>query len=210
MILKSDKLAERLTQGANLANPDPLVITPSVDPAELAASGAGSIDLRLGTWFMTLRQARMGCLEIDQPGGQTKLTKSHFVPFGDEYYLHPRNFVLAVTLEWIRLPRDLAAYVIGKSTWGRRGLIIATATGVHPGFKGCLTLELSNVGEIPIAVKPGISICQLFIHRLEVSDIDAVDRSNFVGLRRPVFRKIELDEYARKLSNAYSGPTAGT
>jgi dCTP deaminase len=45
-----------------------------------------------------------------------------------------------VTLEWIRLPKNLAAYVTGKSSWGRRGLIPATATGVHPGFKGCLTL----------------------------------------------------------------------
>jgi dCTP deaminase len=98
MILKSDRLAQRLTDGANPAEADPLVITPlSSALDELAQSGAGSVDLRLGTWFMTLRQARMGYLEIDKAGGQSKLTKSHFVPFGDEYYLHPGNFVLAVS-----------------------------------------------------------------------------------------------------------------
>ncbi len=140
MILKSDRLATLLTEGKDENNPDPLVITPSPrNMQELADSGAGSIDLRLGTWFVTLRQARMPCLDIDKPGGHSKLTKMHFVPFGEEYYLHPRNFVLAITLEWMRLPRNLAAYVTGKSSWGRRGLVIATATGVHPGYKGCLS-----------------------------------------------------------------------
>lgn len=201
MILKSDKLAERLNQGADPTTADPLVITPSVNLTELAQTGAGSIDLRLGTWFMTLRQARMNCLEIDKPGGQAKLTKTHFVPFGGEYYLHPRSFVLAVTLEWMRLPRDLAAYVIGKSSWGRRGLIIATATGVHPGFKGCLTLELGNVGELPIAIKPGMQICQLFFHTVSTDD-NAVDQSLFIGLRRPFLGKAELDPIAKKLAEA--------
>jgi dCTP deaminase len=77
-------------------------------------------------------------------------------------------------------------------------LIIATAAGVHPGFTGCLTLELSNVGEIPIAVKPGISICQLFLHL--TSQTDLADKSTFVGRRRPTLGKIELDDVYKKLS----------
>ena len=159
MILKSDRIAKLLQDGAKPETEDPLVITPTPpDLTKLAERGSGSIDIRLGTWFMTLRQARMTHLAIDAPGSQVQLTKTHYVPFGSEYYLHPRSFVLSVTLEWIRLPKNLAAYVIGKSSWGRRGLIIATATGVHPGFKGCLTLELSNVGELPIAIKPGMEI----------------------------------------------------
>src|SRR5262245_36715464 len=140
MILKADRLADLLQEGADPKNPDPFVITPGPREFEkFKASGSGAIDLRLGTWFMSLRQARMSHLAIDEPGAGVKLTKTQHIPFGDQYFLHPGNFVLGVTLEWIRVPNYLAAYVIGKSSWGRRGLIIATATGVHPGFKGCLT-----------------------------------------------------------------------
>ncbi len=123
-------------------------------------------------------------------------------PFGKEFILQPRGFVLGVTLEWVRLPSNLAGYVIGRSSWGRRGLIIATAAGVHPGFTGCLTLELSNVGEIPIAIKPGIPICQLFLHTTEQTDL--VDKSVFVGLRRPTLGKIDLDDVAKKLAKGQS------
>lgn len=111
--------------------------------------------MRLGTWFASLKQTRNPYIKIDQQERDARITKTHFVPFGQEFVLHPMTFVLAASLEWIRLPANLAAYVVGKSSWGRCGLIIATATGVHPGFYGCLTLELSNVGEIPVAVKPG-------------------------------------------------------
>src|SRR5438874_11512485 len=117
MILKSDLIAKLLEKGADPAATDPLVITPTPpDLAELAKSGAASIDIRLGTWFMNLRQARMPHLAIDAPDAQPQLTKTHYVPFGSEYFLHPGHFVLSVTLEWIRLPKDLAAYVIGKSS----------------------------------------------------------------------------------------------
>jgi hypothetical protein len=116
---------------------------------------------------------------------------------------------VSVTLEWIRLPKNLAAYVIGKSSWGRRGLIIATATGVHPGFKGCLTLELSNVGELPIAIKPGMNICQLFLHKVETEN-DELDKSLFIGLRRPTIGKLQLDPIARKLADAYSSKASTT
>ena len=106
---------------------------------------------------------------------------------------------MGVTLEWIRLPNNLAGYVTARSSWGRRGLIIATATGVHPGFTGCLTLELSNVGEIPIAILPGMTVCQLFLHRVDTQS-DTVDHSRLIGKRRPSLGKIELDEVARKLA----------
>lgn len=206
MILKSDRIAELLRAGQGDST-DPFVITPTPDLNKLGESGSAAIDLRLGTWFAHLRQARTPYLALDAKSPNAQLTKTSYVPFGRDYILHPQNFVLAVTLEWIRMPSNLAAYVVGKSSWGRCGLIIATATGVHPGFKGCLTLELSNVGEIPIAVKPGISICQLFLHRVDATDANTVDRSGFVGLRRPLFRRIKLEDYARKLSHGSTGPS---
>ena len=151
MILSATDIAERLRS----PEPgDPLVITPRPDLTQVEQSGSASIDLRLGTWFETPRQhahALLDVFESDEDQNE-RLTKTSYVPFGRKFILHPRSFVLAVTLEWLRLPGGLAGYVVGKSSWGRRGLIIATATGVHPRFTGCLTLELANVGAIPIAV----------------------------------------------------------
>lgn len=202
MILKSDQIARQLSAPPDPQ--DPLIITPRPDLTELRESGSASIDIRLGCWFLTCRASRVGLLDVyknrDNVPNEAKLTKSYYVRFGEGFILHPRAFVLGVTLEWIRLPANFAAYVVGRSSWGRHGLIIATATGVHPGFTGCLTLELSNVGEIPINIKPGTTICQLFIHQVETGAPGLVDSSSFIGKRKPVLEAIELDERARRLA----------
>src|SRR5262249_35032475 len=155
----------------------------------IRSTGAASIDLRLGTWFSVPRPNRTGILRIfDESEKSTTAevarTKNHYVPFGGQFVLHPRNFVLGVTLEWIRLPSTLGGYIVGRSSWGRRGLVIATASGVHPGFSGCLTLELTNLGEIPIEIRPGMPVSQLFLH--QTTSGGASDQSKFVGLRRPI------------------------
>lgn len=230
MILKANLIASRMTSSEPDDVQDPLVITPFPNIEELKKSGAASVDLRLGTWFGTLRQSRVPVLEVDdelthaaQKAGITKdqlkvfqdflptsevpseanLIKPHYVSFGSRFILHPQSFVLGVTLEWIRLPSNLAGYVVGRSSWGRRGLIIATAAGVHPGFTGCLTLELTNVGEIPIAIKPGMTICQLFLHTVD-SRTHEIDKSPFACSRRPTLGKINLDNVAEKLARARS------
>lgn len=207
MILKGGDIAKLLKKGEKPGANDPLVITPHANVEEIAKSGSASIDLRLGTWFVTLERSRMKAWVIEEKKGKSEPQQQiaraeHYVRFGDEYLLHPRSFVLGITLEWIRLPSNLTAYVIGKSSLGRRGLIIATATGVHPGFKGCLTLELSNVGEIPVAIKPGMEICQIFIHETSKEDSENIDRSQFVGSRKPRLGEVTLDEFAQKLSQA--------
>lgn len=202
MILKAEDVADRLEKGLDLEDKDPLVISPHSDIKTIRESGSASIDLRLGTWFVKLRQARIGFLEVGQDLSEAELSETHYVPFGEKYLLHPQSFVLGITLEWLRLPKDLCAYVIGKSSWGRRGLIIATATGVHPGFPGCLTLELTNVGEIPIKLRPGIEICQIFFHEVCKPVSKHIDQSQFIGSRRPKLGKIKLDIIADKLATA--------
>jgi dCTP deaminase len=202
MILKADQILREIDVPPNPA--DPLVITPLPLPERIRDSGAGSIDLRLGCWLLACRQSRVGVIDVytsnDTAPSEARLTKPYYVPFGQGFVLHPRAFVLGVTLEWIRLPADRAGYVVGRSSWGRHGLIIATATGVHPGFTGCLTLELTNVGEVPITVKPGTTICQLFLHEARAGQPDRVDRSLFVGRRKPTLGSLQLDEVATKLS----------
>lgn len=207
MIIKSDEIVKRLRNNDN--STDPLIITPQPILSTLESKGTGSVDLRLGTWIVSLRQSRISVLgvsnnEQDLPG-ENRLVRQYYVPFGKSFILHPKYFVLGVTLEWIRLPVDIAGYVIGKSSWGRRGLIIATAVGVHPGFAGCLTLELSNVGEIPIELHPGMEICQLFLHTT-ISSTEIASKSLFVGQRKPRLGKVEIDPIAEKLIAAYEPP----
>jgi len=201
MNLTADEILSYLKKGQKPDAKDPLVITPYPDLDKLKDSGLASIDLRLGTWFVTLRTARMPHMKIEDSTVQSQLSKTRYVPFGGAYYLHPRTFVLGITLQWIRLPKNLTAFVIGKSSWGRRGLIIATAIGVHPGFMGCLTLELTNVGEIPIEIKPGVEICQIFLQEVHETGASCVG-SQFVGSRKPRFGDVGLDDIAKKLGEA--------
>lgn len=202
MALGTSHVAEMLEEGHSQEAKDPLIIVPQPDLNKLRDHPQASIDLRLGTWFSQSRQSRTGVLTVGANDFIEPVTT--FVPFGKSFYLHPRAFVLAITLEWICLPGDVSAYVVGKSSWGRAGLIIATAIGVHPGYKGCLTLELSNLGDMPIEMRPGMAICQLFLHRVEVTGTSKADASVLGASRRPRFLPIPYDDVAKRLSESSS------
>ena len=89
------------------------------------------------------------------------LNKKYKLNYKEKFYLHPNELVLANTFETVKLPSDLQGYVTSRSKWGRLGLLIATATLIHPGFTGSITLELVNHGQAPIALYPGFSIAQI-------------------------------------------------
>jgi dCTP deaminase len=193
MILKSDEIARLLELEKVTKTGKGLAIVPSPELSILRKEKSASVDLMLGTWFLSLIPAHMGSLSLSELSAELKLTESHYVPLGGSYFLHPGNFVLGMTIEWIRMPSNLAGFVVGKSSWGRRGLIIATATGVHPYFAGTLTLELSNLGEIPIELTPGTSICQLCLHKtIGITDEYPERMSSFFGSRRPRLGKIDI------------------
>jgi len=215
MILKAEMVARILKRDRKSGTDDPLLITPLTSDIEGEAGGAASIDLRLGTWFLTFREARMPSFNVNESEDSTskdsrqlQFTQIRYVPYAGQYFLHPKSFALGITLEWLRIPRYLAGYVIGKSSWGRRGLVIATAAGVHPGFSGCLTLELYNVGLVPIEIRPGMPICQLFLHTAKgVPCSHKVDTTQFQAQRKPMPSKIAPDEFVKALQRAY-GPEA--
>jgi dCTP deaminase len=142
-----------------------LIVTPLLNPRQV---GRGAIDLRLSTEFLLLRRTRHAGLRVGLITQQEieEAQERVVVPFDGELWLHPRHFVLAATLEFIGLPDDMSAYVVGRSSWGRLGLVVATAVYVQPGFHGCLTLELVNDGDSPIRLTPGTRIAQLVVHRL--------------------------------------------
>lgn len=142
-----------------------LMVMPLIDREQI---GPASIDVRLGTEFRILRRT-------DEPGldpgarnqSDVERSQDHVdVGIGNSLWLHPGQFVLGSTLEYLRFPAHLSGYVVGRSSWGRVGLIVATAIMVQPGFGGRLTLELVNEGEGPIALYPGCRIAQLTVHSL--------------------------------------------
>jgi dCTP deaminase len=126
-----------------------IVITPLLDQDQIQDS---SIDVRLGNEFIVIRKTRLTSLDLrrdretfsQQLHGYQVRTR---IEYGKEFVLHPGQLVLGATLEYIRLPSNVAAYVIGKSSWGRMGLIIATATAIAPGYCGTPTLEIVLVSQ---------------------------------------------------------------
>ncbi|WP_045318837.1 MULTISPECIES: dCTP deaminase [Brevundimonas] len=204
-MLSADQIADALNLEAT--HPDRLTVVPKPDDAALRDRAATSIDLRLGRWFRAFKQTRaqaypLAVVHADATDDPTEVsrTKQHFVPFGKKFVLHPGRFVLGATLEWLQLPGSLSGYVTGKSSLGRHGLVIETAAGIHPHFSGCLTLELANVGEVPLAIYPGMTVCQVFLHRTESGK--TADLGMFSGRRKPVLSPPKPDEIFSRLSDA--------
>jgi len=170
-------------------------IIPEPNLSGMEDRSATSIDLRLGRWFKAFRQTHSSSFSLipkitDQSLENRPASKDYFIPFGGSFVIHPGRFVLGVTLEWLNLPPTLSGYVTGKSSLGRHGLVIETAAGIHPGFSGCLTLELANVGEVPLEISPGMEICQVFFHRVEDGGSKPGHAS---GFRKPVFSERKFD-----------------
>src|SRR5690606_36547549 len=162
MILNEAQILERLV------DPDPerrIIITPLLKPEE--QFGPTSVDLRLGTDFQVLRRTNLTHLDLmKEPEALSRDVQKHMqhvkVKPTEPFILHPGEFALASTLEYVKVPLDLAARLEGRSTWGRLGLQIhATAGFVDPGFRGALTFELSNVSNIPLPLYPGVRISQI-------------------------------------------------
>lgn len=149
---------------------DPLVITPLLDASQV---GAASVDVRLGHEFIVLGRSLVSHMDpTDTPSWGRVLHRSQEkvrISLFKKFVIHPGQLVLGATLEYICVPQTLAASVEGRSSWGRVGLIIATASTIAPGFKGCITLELINSGDVPLILYPGVRIAQLVFHGTEGS-----------------------------------------
>jgi len=197
MVLKRSLLQKAL-RGSEEFEGDRLFIIPMLSHIQRADMGNASLDLRLGRWFLTLQQSSRTILDFIEPSDMSDnyLAKRDFIRFDDNYVLHPNRFVLGSTLEWVRMPTICAGSIVGKSSLGRHGLIIETAPVVHPGFSGCLTLELANVGEVPIALRPGMEIAQLQVSRAEGSGLGA---GRFKGYRRPTLGSVRKDASQARL-----------
>jgi len=154
-------LAERELSTRLLATENALVVTPLLQLPKGAA-----IDLRLGNRFIVFRRTMIEAFDPLASGSDPRAIQLDIeLAWTERFVLHPNELVLGATLEYLVLPEDLSAQVITRSSYGRLGLLSATAVQVHPHFHGCLTLELVNLGTIPISLTPGERIAQLVVSR---------------------------------------------
>ncbi len=131
-----------------------------IEPLDQECIQPSSVDLHLYDEFLVFRNSRRPFIDVREP--QNDLTDLIRVESGDAFILHPGEFVLGSTSEIVGIPVDLVGRLDGKSSLGRCGLMIHSTAGyVDPGFYGRLTLELSNVANLPIALYPGMRIAQI-------------------------------------------------
>jgi dCTP deaminase len=154
VILSDRTIREEIASGRIVIEPfDPDCVQPS------------SVDLHVDRGFRVFHNARYAFIDVRKP--MEDLTELVNVPEGEPFILHPGEFVLGATLERVGLPDDLVARLEGKSSLGRLGLLIHSTAGyVDPGWDGFLTLELSNVANLPITIYPGMKIGQISFFRL--------------------------------------------
>ena len=154
MVLSDGTIQEELDKGRIRIDPlDPSCIQPA------------SVDLHLDNKVLLFRNSQQPYIDIREP--QEDLMQPMEIADDVPFILHPGEFVLASTLEYIEVPDDIVARLDGKSSLGRMGLIIHSTAGyVDPGWKGNLTLELTNVARLPITLYYGMKIGQISFLRL--------------------------------------------
>lgn len=159
-----------------------------VEPFDEADVQPSSVDLHVDAQFRVFANSRYPYIDVRTP--MPDLTELVEVTGDDPFILHPGEFVLGSTLERVALPDDMVARLEGKSSLGRLGLLIHSTAGyVDPGWDGFLTLELSNVANLPITIYPGMKIGQISFFRLttpaEVPYGSKATRSKYQGQRGP-------------------------
>ncbi len=179
MVLSDRTIRQQIAEGRIVVNP---IDGDDIQPA--------SIDLHLDNRFLVFSNARQPYIDVRAP--LDNLTETVAIGADIPFMLHPGEFVLGSTLEHIELPSDLVARLEGKSSLGRIGLLIHSTAGfVDPGWKGRLTLELSNVARLPIALYYGMKIGQI----------------SFLQLTTPAERLYGSPELGSRYQGQ-SGPTA--
>lgn len=198
MILSDTDLLERLAEGD-------LVVDP-IDDLDTQVQPA-SIDMRLGSEFLEFQRTNIPCIHPNRADEVDEYVRETYVEEGDEFILHPGDFVLGTTKERVEIPPDLVATVEGRSSFGRLAVVVhATAGFIDPGFCGQITLELSNLGAAPVALSPGMRVSQLVFTELKspsTRPYGAERGSKYQDQHGPRASKIQNDpEFDRSVDDA--------
>jgi dCTP deaminase len=181
-VLSSEAIKARLK--LRIENPKSLVISPLLCPEE--AFDIDSLDLRLGSYFLV---PRVPALPFYSPDSQSSFSfhRRVHVPLGDFLVVPAHQTVLGATLEFIKLPFDVAGEILTKSSVARTFTVIETAPWVHPNYRGCLTLEIANASNTPMLLYPGRRIGQLVLIEVKTTKRRAGDRELNRTYFGPVF-----------------------
>lgn len=148
-----------------------LVVTPLLSKDQI---GPASIDVRLGSSIIIPKKIFVDKQDVTDRTTIKEVERRLYdrtrLKYHDKFMLHPNQLILGVTFEYLSLPHDLFCTIMSRSSWGRLGLVVATAAAVQPGYKGCLTLELVNLSESPVALYPGLPVGQLVFQRVVVDE----------------------------------------
>ena len=191
MLLSDKDIRAQIDAGRVVCEPyEPKMIQPS------------SIDVRLDKFFRVFENHKYEV--IDPSLEQPELTREIEVGNNDHFILHPGEFVLASTYEVVTLPDDIAGRLEGKSSLGRLGLLTHSTAGfIDPGFSGHITLELSNVANLPVKLYPGMKIGQLCLIKLSSPAQhpygSALYGSRYQGQRGPTPSKSWLNFHQSKI-----------
>ena len=181
MILSDNQIKEYIKANKITVEPEP-------DYKE-QLSGA-SLDLRLGNEFRVFDYAQSIVMDPKNPQECTKVTKLKKNEF---FVVHPGEFVLGITEENVGIDNTICSRIDGKSSVGRLGIVVhSTAGHVNPGWKGKLTLEISNIGRIPVLLYPGMRICQLVFETL-TTPATAVYEGKYMNQKSPQESKISKE-----------------
>lgn len=156
--------------------------------------GSCNIDLQLSTIYRVFNHSRTPYIDPQNPQTLEELTTEIIIKKGESFTLHPGEFILAMTKEFIRMPDDLMGRLEGRSSIGRLGVVVhSTAATVDPGFRGNITLELANMGRIPVLLYPGMRICSLSFEELtSPAEIPYYKKKSakYAGQKKPEASKI--------------------
>ena len=139
-----------------------------VDPAMPDEQiGSCSVDFRLGNEFSIFEHSKHAFIDLRDKVDIARLMRPIIVPDGEAFILQPREFALAITMEHIELADDVLGRLEGRSSLGRIGIIVHGTAGLFdPGWSGRATLELSNLGIMPVALYPGMRVCSMTFEEL--------------------------------------------
>ncbi|MDO5661764.1 MAG: dCTP deaminase [Brachybacterium sp.] len=180
-----------------------------LDPFDPTMVQPASVDVRIDRFFRVFDNHKYAM--IDPAAPQDDLTREIAVDPEEAYMLHPGEFVLASTYEQVSLPDDIAARLEGKSSLGRLGLLTHSTAGfIDPGFTGHITLELSNVATLPVALWPGMKIGQLCFFRLNTPAENPYgtgpNQNRYLGQRGPTPSRSSLNFHRTLIEVAEDEP----
>lgn len=172
-----------------------IVIDPITDEKQIQPS---SVDLRIGDEFKGFKIVTKPYIDPFDKTDLESYMSSFTVKEGEPFIIHPGEFTLATTYETVKLPDDIVARVEGRSSMGRLGITMHVTAGyIDPGFEGKITLEISNIGKMPVALYPGQRVCQIVFETMtspSAKPYGHEDRdSKYMGQTGPQVSKIKQD-----------------